>query len=402
MRQIQVTNIYDKICSSKSTVIALRGGSRSTKSYSVCQYIIYKLTNNYNYKVVMIRKTRPSLKVTTQKDFLEIFENYGYMPYCDYNKTEGTLIYKPTNSFMLFNGLDDPGKMRSSGWNLAHMEEATDFTYEDYLMLKLRLSAPTDGINQLILSFNPIDAFNYVKTHVIDRDPEVDEIISTYKDNPFLSPQYIREIERVKELDPNAWKIYGKAEWGILEGLIFHNWEEIDKFPEDCESYYGVDFGFNDPTTVTKCGSKKISEDKIELYSECLLYNSDITNSDLIEWILNHLPSNAILYCDSEAPDKIEEMRRNDINAKPARKGQGSVNAGIDWMKSKKWYIVNNNTNTANKELIKEVRGYAYGKDRQDRPTGKPADHQMDHAIDGSRYAFYTYLANRIDYKIYV
>ena len=49
-RRIVVTSIYDKLVKSTATVIALRGGARSTKSYSVCQYIIDKLTNNYNLK----------------------------------------------------------------------------------------------------------------------------------------------------------------------------------------------------------------------------------------------------------------------------------------------------------------------------------------------------------------
>lgn len=403
MRDVLVTRLYEELMGSTATTIALRGGSRSSKSYSTCQYISYYLTNNYNYKVLMVRKTRPSLRVSTQQDFLDMFNDYGYMQYCDYNKTEGLLIYRPTNSRMLFTGLDIPGKIRSSGWNLIHMEEAIDFTYDDYMVLKLRLSAPTTGINQIILSFNPVDAFNYVKTHVIDRDPEVHEIISTYKDNPFLSAQYVREIERTKELDPKYWSVYGLAEWGVLEGIIFKNWEEIDEFPVCDDVFYGCDFGFGSPTTIVKCGVKKIAGekelDKIELYSECLLYNSDMTNEDLIDWIRQHLPSGVNIYCDSANPDRIEDMKRKGINAKPAHKNPGSVNAGIDWIQSRKWYIVNRSDTS--KYMVRELRGYAYGKDRHDIPTNKPAPDQMDHAIDGGRYAFYTHIVRRKRPMIY-
>src|SRR4030042_6618519 len=99
-------------------------------------------------------------------------------------------------------GLDDPEKINSAEWNYIWAEEATDLSMMDYQQLNLRLRRQTDGINQMFLSLNPIDAFHWINTEILEKpNDDISSMQSTYKDNPFLSPEYTTELEKLKEQD---------------------------------------------------------------------------------------------------------------------------------------------------------------------------------------------------------
>lgn len=60
-----------------------------------------------------------------------------------------------------------------------------------------------------------------LKRKNIEKDVEV--IVSTYNDNPFLREAEVREIEILRKTDPLYWKIYWEWEYWKLQDLIFEN-----------------------------------------------------------------------------------------------------------------------------------------------------------------------------------
>ena len=78
--------------------------------------------------------------------------------------------------------------------------------------------------------------------------------ISTYKDNPFLDKTTISEIERLKEVDENLWRVFGEGQRGVATETIFPSFNIIDSIPENAsEIALGLDFGFSaDPTSLVK------------------------------------------------------------------------------------------------------------------------------------------------------
>lgn len=389
MRQIAVTNIFKKTYNSNKTIVVNRGGARSSKSYSIAQLLVMKLTKEYNRSILVTRKTMPALKITAYKLIIDLLKEYGYYQYCDHNKTDNILIYRPTNTFILFSSLDDVERIKSTEWNYIWMEEASEFKYNDYMILKLRLSAPTDIMNHIYLSFNPISAFHWIKTKVIEVETEVEEIISTYLDNPFLSQSYIDMLLEIKDQDKNYWSIYGLGEWGILENIIYSNYSTINKLPIEFDQIvYGLDFGFNHSTVLIQVG-----EQDNELYLSELLYQNKLTNNDVIDK-LNLLISNKndYIYADSAEPARIEEIRRAGFNIRASDK---SVKDGIDFCKRKHLYINKNSVN-----LIKEIGGYKYKEDKDGNALEEPLKFNDD-ACDAFRYPIYTHWGKRIDYKIY-
>lgn len=379
-RQIQVTKVYEKIHNSIKPVLICRGGARSSKSYSIAQYLVERMTNEPNCKILICRKTMPALKLTAYKLFTDLLKDYGYYQYCEHNRTNNYITYKPNNAFVAFLSIDDPEKIKSSEWNIIWVEEATEFNYNDYMTLKLRLSAPTDLLNQMILSFNPVDAFSYIKTDIIDKDSDYEEIVSNYLDNPFLDKQYIDLLLATK--DSYYRRVYIDGDWGVLENVIFTNWQEVSIFPQAEKTIIGIDFGYTDPTAVVELRFTDTG-----VYIKELLYRSNMTNSDLIRWLKHNINTNVMAYADAAEPQRITELRRADINVRSAKKGPDSVRKSIDTMKAQQLFITSDSSN-----LLKEIRSFKWAENRDGTPQNKPVD-GYDHLIDAARYGIYSYLS---------
>lgn len=384
MKQVQTTKIFKRNLLSDKAIVINRGSARSTKSYSIMQLLIYKMTNE-PCKILILRKTTPSLVNTVYTDFINLLKEYDLYRYCDHNKTYKTIRYLPNNAYILFTGLDDPERIKSSEFNYIFIEEANEFCYEDYMILKTRLSAATKTKNHLYMAFNPTDAFSYIKTKILDVEKDVEEIVSSYKDNPFLSKEYIQLLEATKDQDTNYWRIYGLGEWGSLENVIYNNWQEVKEYPIPQQTIYGLDFGYTVETALVEIG---LLEEGIFLNE--VLYHKSLTNADLIEYLKKNTPPNVVIYADCAEPARIEEMKRHDINVFASDK---SVKDGIDYIKRQKIYITSNSSN-----ILKEIRAYSYRK-----KDGHTIDEPIkinDHAMDAIRYGIYTHLGRKPKYQI--
>ena len=235
------------------------------------------------------------------------------------------------------------------------------------------------------MTFNPTDAFHWIKLKVIDKETDIEEVVSTYRDNPFLSKEYIELLESTKDQDINYWRIYAEGQWGSLENVIYNNWKEVSEYPVPQKTIFGLDFGFNNPSTLIEIG---LTEDGIFLKER--LYNSSLTNMDLITWAKKELASNVIIYADCAEPARIEEMKRHNLNVYPADK---SVKDGIDFVKRQKLFITSDSSN-----ILKEIRGYSY-KQKDGHSIDEPIK-LNDHTMDAIRYAIYTHMGKRPKYEI--
>jgi phage terminase large subunit len=311
----------------------------------------------------------------------EIWEGLGVEKY--FKEEKQFLNYYFGKNWLHFGSLDSPEKIKSSEFNYIWMEEANEFRYEDYTILKLRLSAPaTDGHrNQLFISFNPQDAFCFLKTKILDNSSEDSkEIVSNYKDNPFLSPDYIKTLLALENQDQNFYRIFCLGQWGQLTDLIFTNWDECDEMPACDEDIYGLDFGFVHPTCLVKLA---IFENDIWIQEK--LYQSGLTNSDIIRNLPILIPNkNSEIFADSEDPNRIEEIFRAGFNIHPVEKGAGSVKSGINFLKCRKLHITRDSVN-----ILKEIKSYSYKKDKSGNVIEEPVKYNDD-GMDALRYGVFS------------
>lgn len=369
--KIQATNVFQRNWEANTRFVVNIGGSRSSKTYSICQKYILKLLKEKGKVLTITRKTTPALKTSVMMDFFEILINWGLYNPTNHNKSD--LTYTLNGNLIQFTGLDNPQKKRGSKRDYLWMNEANEFYLEDYRQLVLRTS------EEITIDFNPSDEFHWIYDEVLTRQGEVTEIHSTYKDNPFLSKSLIDEIENYKNIDENYWRIYGLGLRGVSNATIYYNWQYADNLPENYDrEVFGIDWGFNHPTVVTQCREKDG-----EYYVNEFFYESKKTSSEFISIMEQLIPKNAVIVADTEDPNRINEMYYAGWQyIKPAIKGAGSVKRGIEKIKSNPLYITKNSTN-----LIKEIRSYKWKIDRDGRVSDTEPVKINDDGMDSMRYA---------------
>ena len=375
MRTIQTNKVFRHLEESDKRIVIEQGGTRSGKTYNILMWLIFGYCLKNKGKIISIcRKTYPSLRATSMRDFFDILKQYDLYDEKIHNKSNSE--FRLNGNLIEFISLDQPQKVRGRKRDLLYINEANELYFEDWQQLIFRTT------ERAILDYNPSDEFHFIYDKIKPRD-DTDFFITTYKDNPFLDKSIVKEIERLKDIDPNYWKIYGLGEVGSSQSLIFRI-NECDEVPTDATFVsYGMDYGFtNDPTTLV--GIWKQGD---ELYLKELLFRTGMTNKDINDTLRELNIGRSEIYGDSSEPKTIEELYRFGWNIKPATKGQGSVNIGIDMMKRYKLNVTKNSVN-----MIKEFRNYKWSEDKNGNVLNSPVD-MFNHTIDAVRYALYDKLS---------
>lgn len=375
MKDIKTNIVWKHLSNSNKRIIIEQGGTRSGKTYNILMWIIFDYCAKNKGKIITIcRKTYPALRATAMRDFFEILKENELYDEALHNKSSSEFKFK--GNTIEFISLDKPTKIRGRKRDLLYINEANEITFEDWQQLIFR----TTG--RIILDYNPSDEFHFIYDKIKPRE-DADFFITTYKNNKFLSEDIIAEIERLKDIDDNYWRVYGLGEVGASKSIIFRI-QDCSDVPDTATFLsYGMDFGFtNDPTTLV--GIWKQGDD---LYLKEFLYKTGLTNRD----IDNHLRLLGVerkeIFADSAEPKSIEELYRMGWNIKPATKGQGSINIGIDMMKRYRLNITRDSLN-----MIKEFKNYKWAEDKNGVVLNTPVD-MFNHTIDAVRYGLYDKLA---------
>jgi phage terminase large subunit len=387
-RRIQVTRIYERNADSGKPIIVNVGGARSSKSYSILQLLVQKFVSEPRKTILIARKTLPSLKLTAYGVFVDLLKDYGYYDQCTHNRTNLTIEYR--DSKVHFMSIDDPEKIKSAEFNYVFLEEANEFTYLDFMILKMRMSAPTidSQPNRMYLALNPSEEFSWINQKVVHWD-NVETIKSTYHDNPFLSKEYTESLEDLKEIDPELYKIYALGEYAALSNIIYRNYIEAPCDGTFDDEWFGLDTGFTVPTALVWVGRRGG-----QIYVKEMLYQDKLTNSDLIDEMGQlGIDTRTPIYTDSAEPARIEEIYRAGYNVYPAEK---KVDDGIDHVKRHRLHIDPSSAN-----LLKEIRTYKWREDKNGNMMDEPVKFN-DHAVDALRYAIHTHLIDETKQAVFI
>ena len=380
------TIVLQKNLNANTRIVVNQGGTRSSKTYSLAQLIILKALQEQGKVYTICRKTLPALKGTAYKDFFNILEEHNLYNPNKHNKSE--LTYKLNNNEIEFISVDMPQKIRGRKRNILWLNEANEFSFEDWIQLSLRTT------ENIYLDFNPSDPYSWIYDNVMNRE-DCTFIKSTYLDNPFLPDETIKEIERLRDLDSNYWKIYGLGNMAQPTETIFRQFEVCNNIPTEAELVaIGMDFGYsNDPTAIAEVF--KLNDD---LYINELVYSKGLTNQDIAQRLKElNITRQTEIIADSAEPKSIEELYRQGFNVKGAKKGADSINMGIDILRRFKLHITKSSTNALN-----EFKYYKWLTDKNGHIVNKPATNQQDHLIDAVRYAALNKLMTNHSGKYYI
>ena len=379
---------YDCLNSEKSIIIH-EGGSGSSKTYSILQYLFYlcllgeatirDMFGKYPLKISIVRKYLPSLRRSVYYDFISILKSYNYYDVKFHNQSPDNLTYELNGNLIEFFAAGEHAeRLRGPRRDILYVNEALEFGAEDWRQLVMRTNI------KIIADYNPSETEHFMYTIADGEDSDL--FVSTYMDNHFLSNNARNEIEKTKASNPEFWRVFGEGKRAkILKGRIYSNWERVDKLPEG-EVFYGLDFGWHpDPIALTKCVRANDS-----IYIQELMYSTKVMVEDVIANLRMH-PKGKI-YCDQNQEQTREELRRAGFNALPAKKGSGSVLDGINFVKNTQVYVVGESKN-----LWDEYNGYKWkmkkGFDPDDDNAWEavPDPSNADHLLDSLRYAYYSH-----------
>lgn len=355
----------------KQRVTLLQGSTRSAKTFSIIYYFIWLCQNNKGMEIDIVRDTFTALKATAWKDFVKILMELNIYSDTDHNKSDHE--YNLNGNVISYYGADNPEKIHGRSRDILWINEAHQFPKEtiDQLFPRTR--------QRIICDYNPALGLEHWLDEYIDQFPP---LITTYKDNPFLTKSQIADIESRKG-NKYWWTIYGCGQRAAREGSIFENWE-VGNFDTSLPYCYGQDYGFSiDPTTLIKVAIDK--KNKI-VYCHELLYSTAPMGTETIFNTNKSLIAkpNDLIVGDSAEGRLIDDLKKKGLNIIPCTKGQGSVQAGITALQDYKLMI----TPTSN-NLKMEINNYVWN----DKKAGIPVD-AFNHLIDPIRYAFNFLIGN--------
>lgn len=353
------------------------GGTRSGKTYTNLQ-LLYLMAQADTTPTInsVVSESLPHLKLGAVRDFQDFMMKDELWDASAWNKSESYYTF-PNGSIMEFFGVDALGKVHGPARHRLFINEAQNVQWEIARQLMVR----TKGL--VMWDYNPTHRF--WAHEQFENDPRCAHVHSTYKDNSQLDRNIIEEIERNKN-DKNYWRVYGLGLVGILEGLIYQNFTQIDEMPDPAgfKESYGLDFGFtNDPTAIIHC---LVHTGRKEIYLDEVCFQRGLQNPDIAA-ILKGLGlkrgQGPIVYADCAEPKSIEEIKSYGINVLKSDK-TAKIKEQIGFINGYRLFVTKRSVN-----LIKELRIYAWKKLGEGQFANEPIDF-CNHACDAFRYGIYT------------
>jgi len=385
--------------------VLISGGRDSGKTFALGCFVGVGAAQ-FNHRILFTRQTMSSTdnSITQALDNrLELLKIDSFFEFANNN-------YRVKNSK---GKISITGQKTSVGTQTAKLKSLEDYSmfitdegeeltgYDDWVKIKRSIRA-NDVQCLSIISFNPPTKNHWLYKEFYEKVPEgfngivgnVLYIHTTYLDNgkENMALHNWNEYERLRtvyeyylslsvdersQLPKKTIREYKNYKNTILggfrdaaEGIIFDY--TIGDFVDGAyANVYGMDQGFNDPTTLVKINVDK-KRRKIYLH-ECY-YKTGKTETDIFNEIKEEVGKNRI-WCDSAVPMLITGLYRKGLNIKSCDKPKimDSINVILD-------YEIIVTPDSVN--LINELNNYRWSDKRQDEPIDA-----FNHAIDAARYA---------------
>lgn len=419
-------DVLEDIMEHRHTHYTLAGGRGSTKSSFVGGISIPLLIMRYpQVNAVCFRKVGNTIENSIRSQVIWGIYKLGVESLFVIPKTySNPIVYKPTGQKIFFMGLDDPNKVKSIKTSIGYIgitwwEELDQFVGEAELRKVLQSTMRGGDLFWDFRTFNPPISRNnwaneYIDNCEIFNDPDTLVVRNTYLDVPrqWLGEQFILEAERLKELNPRAYKHEYLGQALGTGGDVFANVEDLDmeknieitdRYGNVTERipmwktfdkiYNGIDWGYAvDPTRFVKM---HFDRDMLDLY----IFDEYDTHKSRIRDIYDDLYINykkirndELVIADSGGGGlfAIADFKAYGAYIRQALKGNDSVQYGIKWLQGLNHIYIDKRRCP---HTYSEFISYEYEQDREGNFISAYPD-ENNHSIDAVRYGLERY-ANR-------
>jgi phage terminase large subunit len=372
-----------------------KGSRASKKSKTTALNQIGRIMEYPEANLLVVRKTYRTLKDSCFAELKWAIHRLGVDAWWAVKESPLEMTYLPTGQKIYFRGLDDPLKVTSITVDVGQLcflwlEEAYEVTREeDFDMLdeSIRGESAPGLFKQITITFNPWNEHHWLKKRFFDAPPDPDILAMTtnYTCNEWLDDADKRLFERMRQNNPRRYRVAGLGDWGIVDGLIFENWEErefdIDEIRRKpgVHSVFGLDFGYTNDPTALFCGM--IDRENRTLYVFDEMYEKGMSNERIARKIVEMGYSKERITADSAEPKSIDRLRELGLyHIRAARKGKDSISNGIDFLQDYHFVIHPRCVN-----FLTEISNYTWDTDKLGNKVGKPID-DFNHLMDAMRY----------------
>lgn len=391
---------YNRFWNSQKRYVVCKGSRGSKKSKTTALWHIVKLMQYPLANALVVRKVERTLRDSCFSDLKWAIHKLGVDAYWKATTSPMELTYTPTGQKIIFRGLDDPLKITSISVpvgfiNFVWIEEAYEINKEsDFDMLdeSVRGELPDGYFKRITVTFNPWNERHWLKARFFD-NPSEDTLsmTTTYQCNEWLDESDLKLFEEMKKRNPRRYQVAGLGNWGVTEGIVYENWEEV-VFTFDeikmLDTAFGLDFGYTVDETALPYAFIDLKNSIIYIWDE--LYERGLSNKAIYQKIYEAGYSKDEITADSAEPKSIDELRSLGLRRiKGAKKGRDSINAGIQFIQNFKIKIHPRCTN-----FLTEISNYTWDKDKFGNRVNRPID-EFNHLMDALRYGCEKYMINK-------
>lgn len=383
---------YASFWKSRVRYLVVKGSRASKKSKTTALRFIYNLMKYDKSNLLVIRKTYRTLKDSCWTDLKWATQRLEVADKWDFKLSPLEATYLPTGQKILFRGLDDPLKVTSITVEYGYLcwawlEEAYEVMDEsdfDVIDESIRGEIPLNLWKQWVITFNPWNDRHWLKSRFFDAkdDPDILALTTNYKCNEWLDKSDLDLFERIKKNNPRRYQVAGLGHWGVVEGLVYENYEPRKfelKDIKDCVTVCGLDFGYTNDPTAFFMGFYDESNKELYVWDE--FYEKGLTNRKIYQRITSMGYGKEKIIADSAEPKSIDELREFGLRVRGAKKGRDSINNGVQFIQDLKIIIHPRCVN-----FMTEISNYVWDKDKFGKTLNQPVD-DFNHLMDAMRYA---------------
>lgn len=401
MYNFNVAPLFQENYNAREDIIINQGGTDSGKTVAILQVLCTIATTTKpptdistgqmdDPVITVLAESIPNLKKGAWRKMQSIMADPNFRKYLkNPDSTGDRVLHFKSGWIMEFISVVDEQNAKQGKRQYLFVNEANGIPWNIFWQMAKRTRVRT------YIDYNPSAPF-WAGENLIGTTPDGNDlsatvrlIISDHRHNPFLSEREHMRTEGIKNKE--LWKVYARGLTGNIQGLIYTTWKMIsdEDFPWDADGKFGaLDFGYtNDPTAGVYM--VKIAN---TIYVHELCYHYSMTATQIKELYKSKgFKSETPIYCEHD-PDMIRQLRNKNLMTVPARKGQGSLNAGI--MKVNEYEIC---YTASSSNIDFERKRYMWMTDPESGKLLNEPEPGNDHLMDAIRYGVYSrfFRANR-------